>query len=58
MTTVEVDLETLERALDGDRQAAVDLLASLPWWAAPKARANRSRALERIGRPYWGRRYA
>lgn len=58
MTTVEVDLETLERALEGDRLAAADLLASLPWWAAPKARADRSRALDYLGRPYTGRRHA
>lgn len=57
MTTVKVDLETLERALEGDRQAAADLLASLPWWVAPEARAARSRALERTDRPYFGRRY-
>lgn len=58
MTSVEVDLETLERALDGDRLAAADLLTSLPWWASPEARANRSRALEHTGRPYMGRRHA
>ena len=55
MNTVEVDLETLERALDGDRLAAANLLASLPWWAVPEARANRSRALDHLGRTYTGR---
>lgn len=55
MTTVEVDLKTLERALGGDRLAAADLLGALPWWAAPEARATRSRALDHLGRTYTGR---